>query len=164
MGRKPKERREQGAARGAPFEWPPFGSSGMSCGYCPIEDESDRIQCRPNGTFDPVSVAQCYLDRESWAFNCVCDMQWNHPEACLELIKIALPLCRTQMQLSLLAAGALESMLGFNGERIIGAVEAEARRDPAFKDLLGGVWKHGMSEAVWARVLAASDRSAPDQG
>lgn len=159
MGRKAKDRRGSGGANRPPFAWPLFTADAFGCGYCPLEEDGDRIHCRPDGsTFDAARVARGYLDHETWAFNCVCDLQWNHPEACLELVRIALPLCRDDRERSYLAAGALESMLGKHGDAMIAAVEAEARRDPAFKYLLTGVWQHGMADDVWARVLVASGR------
>jgi hypothetical protein len=142
VGRKAKGRRESGAA--APVEWP-------SLDYDAPLSEVD---------FDPELVARAYLDHEQWAFSYVCDLQWNHPDACFALVKLALPLCRDDKERAYLAAGALESMLGSHGERMITAVEAESRRDPAFKRLLTGVWQHGMSDDLYARVLVASGRES----
>lgn len=160
MGRKSKQRREQGAARQAPFAWPRPADVNLGCTHCPWDEEDGERQCAPGGAFDPGRVARGYLQHESWAFSCVCDLAWNFPEACFELVKVALPLCETDAQKAYLAAGPLESLLGTHGERMIAAVEAEARRDPAFKDLLTGVWQHGMPDRVWARVLAASGRKS----
>ncbi len=56
--------------------------------------------------------------------------------------------------LQTLAAGPLEGFLGrFDGE-VIDRVEAEAARDPKFRRVLSGVWKHGMSDPVWGRIRA----------
>jgi tetratricopeptide (TPR) repeat protein len=56
--------------------------------------------------------------------------------------------------LQALAAGPLDGFLGrFDGEAI-DRVEDEAGRDPRFRRVLTGVWKHGMSDPVWARVRA----------
>lgn len=160
MGRKSKERREKGTTSPAPFDWPALGYGALACGRCALDEDGEPPRCRPDGaTFDAIKVARGYLDHESWAFSCVCDLQWNHPEACLELVRVALPLCRDGKDRAYLAAGALESVLGMHGDRMIGGVEAEARRDPAFRELLTGVWRHGMSEHVWRRVLAASGRA-----
>ena len=51
-----------------------------------------------------------------------------------------------------LAAGPLEDLLAKFGPQYIGRVEAHARSDPAFNDLLGGVWKASMTEDVRSRV------------
>lgn len=140
MGRDAKERRQRVAK--APVEWPP-----LDCD-APLSQAD----------FDPERVARAYLDHERWAFSYVCDLQWHHPEACFVIVKLALPLCQDDKERAYLAAGALESMLGSHGERMIAAVEAEARRDADFKRLLTGVWQHGMADDVYARVRAASGR------
>ena len=51
-----------------------------------------------------------------------------------------------------LAAGPLEGFLGQFDDAAIDRVEAEAARDPRFRRVLSGVWKHQMSDAVWDRV------------
>jgi hypothetical protein len=159
MGRKSKDRRENGAATAVPFQWPPIGGD-LGCGHCPTDDDETHWHCRKSdGSFDPEHVARAYLAHESWAFSCVSDLQRNHPDACFEFVRIALPLCRSDRERAILAAGALESMLGSHGARMIDRVEQEARRDPAFKELLGGVWQHGMPDEIWARVLLASGRT-----
>lgn len=54
-----------------------------------------------------------------------------------------------------LAAGPLEDLLGAHGAVLIERVEVEARRNPAFNLLLGGVWQNEISKEVWARIQAA---------
>jgi hypothetical protein len=56
--------------------------------------------------------------------------------------------------LGVLAAGALEDLIQFHGPNFIGHIEAESRRNPAFRRLLGGVWRSSTPE-VWARVQRA---------
>ncbi len=56
---------------------------------------------------------------------------------------------------AMFAAGPLEEMLAKHGPRFIDRIEARARADPKFNDLLGGVWKSTMSDEVWIRVQAA---------
>jgi tetratricopeptide (TPR) repeat protein len=56
--------------------------------------------------------------------------------------------------LQALAAGPLEGFLGRFGEAVIDQVEAEAARDPGFRHVLSGVWKHMMPDPVWERVRA----------
>lgn len=57
-------------------------------------------------------------------------------------------------QTALLAAGRLEDLLSKHGPQFIERVERQAS-DPQFNYLLGGVWRLGMTEDVWARVQAA---------
>ena len=54
-----------------------------------------------------------------------------------------------------LAAGPLEDFLVAHGPEFIEFIEQEARRNPAFNLLLGGVWQNAMPEDVWARVQKA---------
>lgn len=54
-----------------------------------------------------------------------------------------------------LAAGPLEDLLSDHGAELIEKVETEARRNPSFNLLLGGVWEGGMTKEIWGRVQAA---------
>lgn len=57
--------------------------------------------------------------------------------------------------LGYLAAGPLEDMIAHFGDYFIERIEDTARRDPAFRDLLHGVWKNRTPDALWERVKAA---------
>jgi hypothetical protein len=61
-----------------------------------------------------------------------------------------------------LSAGEIEDLLSRNGTEMISLVEAEARRDPSFAKLLGGVWKNRMTDEVWSRLQAVWDRRGWD--
>jgi len=61
-----------------------------------------------------------------------------------------------------LSAGEVEDLLSRNGSEMISLVEAEARRDPSFAKLLGGVWKNRMTNDVWSRLQASWDRRGWD--
>jgi hypothetical protein len=54
-----------------------------------------------------------------------------------------------------LAAGPLDDLLAAHGSALIERIETEARRNPAFNLLLGGVWQNTMSPDVWGRIQAA---------
>ncbi|MEA9588297.1 hypothetical protein VC279_00570 [Xanthomonas sp. WHRI 10064A] len=56
--------------------------------------------------------------------------------------------------IGVLAAGPLEDLIQDSGLDYIERIELEARRNPAFRHLLGGVWKSGTPE-VWARLEVA---------
>lgn len=49
-----------------------------------------------------------------------------------------------------LAAGPLEDLVNHHGAAFIDRIEAEAQRNPAFRDLMGGVWRRE-DNAVWDR-------------
>lgn len=57
--------------------------------------------------------------------------------------------------LSGLAAGPLEEMVAAHGEIFIDRIELTARRDPAFRHLLGGVWRNATPPHIWSRIEAA---------
>ena len=61
-----------------------------------------------------------------------------------------------------LSAGMVEDLLSMHGDTFIDRIETEARTDPSFAKLLGGVWKGQMSDQLWARVQAVSDRRGCD--
>jgi hypothetical protein len=51
-----------------------------------------------------------------------------------------------------LAAGPLEELLVHHGPAIIDRVEQQARDDPRFNLLLGGVWPNAITPEIWLRV------------
>src|ERR1700727_2814247 len=57
----------------------------------------------------------------------------------------------------LLSAGMVEDLLSMHGDKFIDRIETEARTDPSFAKLLGGVWKRQMSDQLWERVQAVWD-------
>ena len=89
-----------------------------------------------------------------WTFSLPAEAQWP-------LVLAMVRLAPDDHALSHVACGPLEGLLGGHGEAFIGRVEAEAARDPWFARTLTGVWQHGMSDEVFARVRAIQDR-VPD--
>jgi hypothetical protein len=51
-----------------------------------------------------------------------------------------------------LCAGPIGELLCFHGEYIIPYVERQAKVDPSFARLLGGLWQNTMSDAIWNRL------------
>jgi hypothetical protein len=76
------------------------------------------------------------------------------PEDCWLAILEVLSRNPPQEVLGVLAAGPLEDLIRFHGPKFIDQIEAESRRNPAFRWLLGGVWR-GSTPEVWARVEKA---------
>lgn len=95
------------------------------------------------------------------------DLVREEPDVAWQLVLSVLRLDTSPEIQEVLSAGPLEDLLSKHGEFIIGRVELQAKADPAFARLLGGVWKNSMSESVWSRVQAVWDRSgwdgAPEQ-
>lgn len=56
--------------------------------------------------------------------------------------------------IGVLAAGALEDLIRSHGPAFIERIEAESRRNKAFRRLLGGVWQSTAPE-IWARIQKA---------
>ncbi|WP_158987931.1 DUF6869 domain-containing protein [Lysobacter panacisoli] len=54
-----------------------------------------------------------------------------------------------------LAAGPMEDLIAYEGDAFIERIELHARRDPAFRHLLGGVWKNQTPPKIWQRIEAA---------
>jgi hypothetical protein len=80
------------------------------------------------------------------------------PEECWRAILEVLSRNPSEKVLGVLAAGAVEDLLERAGPDFIERIEHQARRDPAFRHLLGGVWQSSTPE-VWARVEAARGES-----
>jgi hypothetical protein len=72
---------------------------------------------------------------------------------CFKAILAVLAMDPPENVIGVLAAGPLEDLIEECGEEVIEDIEREARQNPAFKHLLGGVWKSGTPE-VWSRVQA----------
>jgi len=103
---------------------------------------------------------------EREALSDISDIEWTmvrkSPSEAWQLILRILQLDKSIEIQEVLSAGPLEDFLSYHGDDMIELVEAEARSNPAFASLLGGVWKNAMSEEVWARVQAVWDRRGWD--
>jgi hypothetical protein len=94
-----------------------------------------------------------------WAFEALYEASHKNPDLCWELILQILHTPHADSVAEVLAAGPLEDLLALFGPQVINRVEETARKDPLFKDLLGGVWKNSMSEEIWNRVQACGGES-----
>jgi hypothetical protein len=90
------------------------------------------------------------------------DIEYHQPEILWAMILAIHTRDQSVHIREVLSAGPLENLLALHGEQFIDRVESEARRDPSFAKLLGGVWKNRMSDAVWQRVQAVWDRRGWD--
>jgi hypothetical protein len=97
-----------------------------------------------------------------WAFSFVNDLTSDYPDEAFIVIRAILALDASNRVLQVLAAGPVEDLLVKHGPDLIGKVEVEAHRDPAFRKLLGGVWKSGIDSEVWRRVEGVWDRRGWD--
>lgn len=97
----------------------------------------------------------------AWAIDTY-DLLWDDPETLWLLILAIHAQDHSPCVQALLSAGEVEDLLAKHGDRFIERVESEARKDPAFAKLLGGVWKNTMTDEIWERVLAVRDRRGWD--
>ncbi|MBW8369581.1 MAG: hypothetical protein K0M66_01165 [Thiobacillus sp.] len=85
----------------------------------------------------------------------------DDPETCWQTILAILEKIEADpsiKQFQVLAAGPLEDLLTEHGPNIIAKVELQARRDPKFNFLLGGVWQNAMNNDIWSRVQAIRNK------
>jgi hypothetical protein len=75
--------------------------------------------------------------QQQWAFICA-----------------AISMAKFDDDLGHIAAGPLEHLLWQHGEDFIGLLEQQVAADSKFSRAVTSVWRHGMSDDVWARVQA----------
>ena len=90
------------------------------------------------------------------------DLTYDDPEGLWSLILIIHQKNQSSRIQEVLSAGPIEELLALHGEKFIDRIEAEARTDPTFARLLGGVWKNAMSDSIWERVQNVWDRPGWD--
>jgi hypothetical protein len=86
----------------------------------------------------------------------------KEPEKGWEAILTAIGDARLERHMGTLAAGPLEDLLSYHGEAFIVRVEAEARSNPKFAWLLGGMYQYQITEEIWSRVQKVWDRRGWD--
>jgi hypothetical protein len=69
-------------------------------------------------------------------------------EECWATILAILSRKPDQAAIGMLAAGSLVDVVSNHGAQLIDRIELEARRDPAFRHILGGIWRHGASQEI----------------
>jgi len=98
-------------------------------------------------------------DENHWAIQKFFDLEMDHPDLCWKAILNILHREPDEAVLGILAAGPLEDLIHYHGDRFIDEIELEARQNPAFRHLLGGVWESSSPE-IWNRILEARDNKA----
>jgi hypothetical protein len=76
------------------------------------------------------------------------------PEEIWQVILAVLDRTPSDIVLGNLAAGPLEDLVKHVGDQFVDRIELDARRSPAFRTLLGGVWRSG-SDSDWSRIEKA---------
>ncbi len=95
-----------------------------------------------------------YLDMDPDAFEAVAAMSAHDPDQCWRFLELARAADLSDEQLAILSAGPFEDMMKRHGETFIARVEAAAPGDPSMRTLVGTLWRSGMNEDLWARVVA----------
>jgi len=136
--------------------------SAVSLEFMPHEDEKDEDLAK-------AFIARQAAERESEQSNA---LFWTHertsylteylPHKAWRVILLIWSMDQSTETMQGLSAGEIEDLLSRNGTEMIPLVEAEARRDPSFAKLLGGVWKNRMTDEVWSRLQAVWDRRGWD--
>ena len=80
-------------------------------------------------------------------------MNKDNPETAWEIILQIHRSEHSEWATVILAAGPMEDLLAEHGEKFIDRIKTEARRDPQFNYMLGGVWQNSTPDEIWARVL-----------
>jgi hypothetical protein len=101
-------------------------------------------------------------DDQFWAFEEMLNVGAVDPDRTLRIILLILSKDDSAEVVEILAAGPMEDLLDGYGEQMIGKVEAEARSNPKFANLLGGVWPSTIAENVWRKVEGIRDRRGWD--
>ena|SRR5581483_7315265 len=87
-----------------------------------------------------------------WAIDALDDIGRNQPELCWTLILQLADKATLDLQFSSIAAGPLEDLLCHNGPDFIERIEAEAKKNSHFRNLLSGVWRNTIDSEVWERI------------
>lgn len=104
------------------------------------------------------TLLHLYLGRDDDAFEAVGAMSAYDPDQCWRFLEIARKAELSDPQLAFLSAGPFEDMLQRQGGNFIGRVEEAAHADPKMRVLVATVWRAGMSDELWDRVLVLRSR------
>ncbi|TAJ69955.1 MAG: hypothetical protein EPO51_20760 [Phenylobacterium sp.] len=107
---------------------------------------------------DLEALLQFYVERPDDAFEAVSAMSAHDPEQCWRFLEVARRSGLSDLQMASLAAGPFEDMMKRYGDDFIGRVEAAAGADHNMRTLVATVWRAGMSDALWGRIVALRAR------
>lgn len=104
------------------------------------------------------ALLSLYLKRADDAFEAVAAMSARDPDQCWRFLALARQAELSNSQLAFLSAGPFEDMMKRHGREFIGRVEAAAHTDPQMRVLVATLWRAGMSDELWDRILALRAR------
>lgn len=98
-------------------------------------------------------------DELEWAWERLDDLCRTQPNSAWHVIQEIIARDQSDKILADVGAGPFEDLLVHHGASFIGQVESCARSNPAFKRMLGVVWKNAIPDDVWNRVKAIAPPS-----
>jgi hypothetical protein len=87
-----------------------------------------------------------------WSFERTYDLVRENPAEAWKLILTIWSRDQSLPTRQGLCAGPIGELLCYHGEYIIPHIERQAKADPSFARLLGGLWQNTMSDAIWNRL------------
>jgi hypothetical protein len=98
-------------------------------------------------------------DELFWSWEKLTEMCDSAPETAWDVIQEILGRDHSDQILASIGAGPFEDLMSSHGAQFIDRVEKCARTHPAFKRMLGVVWKNSISDDVWIRIQAIAPPS-----
>lgn len=136
--------------------------SAVSLELMPHEDEKDEDLAKAFIAGQKMEHKSEQSDALFWTHERISYLTKYLPHKAWRVILLIWSMDQSTETMQYLSAGEIEDLLSRNGTEMIPLVEAEARRDPSFAKLLGGVWKNSMTDEVWSRLQAVWDRRGWD--
>lgn len=94
-----------------------------------------------------------------WAWEQLDDLCGTQPDSAWHVIQEIIARDQSDKILADVGAGPFEDLLVHHGARFIDKVESCARSNPAFRRMLGVVWKNAIPDDVWNRLKAIAPPS-----
>jgi hypothetical protein len=136
------------------------GSIGQE--LAPKDDERDDDLARAWIAYRQAEGGSDRYNALYWTWERITYLTEYLPHKAWRVILLIWAIDQSERVMQILSAGPVEDLLARHGDGLISLVEAEARHDPSFAKVLGGVWKNNMTDEVWARVQAVWDRRGWD--
>jgi len=94
-----------------------------------------------------------------WAWERLHDLVYKEPEEAWRIIERLPQIDTSDFMLASVAAGPVEDLLCYHGERFVDRIETLGLRDRLWRRLLGAVWKSTTPETVWKRIKVVAGPS-----
>jgi hypothetical protein len=79
----------------------------------------------------------------------------NEPETAWRIILELIKKSKSNIMLSMIAAGPLENLINGYPDKFIMLIEEQARKNVRFRKCLTGLWQSGIPAPIWNRIVAA---------